>query len=41
MKEKHKTMLITVLLTLIVIALINRVSLLKAVKKGIYGGLFS
>ncbi|WP_367989836.1 hypothetical protein AB2S62_21750 [Vibrio sp. NTOU-M3] len=37
MKDKHKTMLLTVLATLIIIALINNVSMLEALKEQING----
>lgn len=37
MKEKHKTLLITVLVTLVVIALINNVSMLNMLKEQING----
>ncbi len=37
MKAQHKTMLITVLVMLLVIAVINNVSVLKTAKELIYG----
>ena len=37
MKKEHKVLLITVLVTLVIIAVINNVSGLKKVKETIYG----
>lgn len=37
MKEKHKTLLTTVLFTLVIIALINNVAVLKTLKEQLNG----
>ncbi|MDO6583213.1 MULTISPECIES: hypothetical protein [Photobacterium] len=37
MKKEHKVMLITVVVTLLIIAVINNVSSLKTLKETIYG----
>ncbi|GAB6261825.1 hypothetical protein [Photobacterium sp. CCB-ST2H9] len=37
MKKEHKVLLMTVLVTLVIIAVINNVSSLKKIKETIYG----